>query len=41
VYHGEKKYQTPAIANVGPTLPAIAATRGSLLNQGGKIWANG
>jgi hypothetical protein len=41
VYQGEKKYQTLAIASVGPRLPAIAATIGSLFHQGGKIWANG
>jgi len=33
--------QTPAIASVGPTLPAMAATNGRLFHQGGKIWANG
>jgi hypothetical protein len=41
VYHGEKQYRTFAITSDRPTLPAMAATIGSLFNQGGKIWANG
>jgi hypothetical protein len=41
VYHGEKKYQTPAIASVGATLPAMAVTSGNLFHQEGNICANG
>jgi hypothetical protein len=41
VYHGEKKYQTPPIASVGPRLPAMAATIGSVFHRREKIWLNG
>jgi hypothetical protein len=41
VYHGEKKYQTTATANTGARPPTMAAASGILLNEGGKIWANG
>ena len=36
MYHGEKKYQTPAIASVGATLPAMAV--GLIGSLTGRFW---